>query len=273
MHHTIGFIGAGQMARALAGGFVRSELVPPDRIWASDPAAAARREFAALVESAHVVADNREVAEAAEVLVLAVKPQGVAEVLDQLRPHIGPGHLVISICAGVPLASIAARLADGVRLVRVMPNRACLVGKSASGYCRGPTATDHDDRLVSQLLSSVGVALPVSEKLLDAVTGLAGSGPAFVYVMLEALSDGGVLMGLPRDVATTLAVQTVLGAAEMAAQTGKHPAVLKEEVTSPGGTTMAGLEALEERGTRAAWIAAVRRATERCAELRQDASK
>ena len=151
--------------------------------------------------------------------------------------------------------------------MRVMPNTPCLVGQSASGYCRGPGATDDDARYVGELLGAVGRAFELDEKLLDAVTGLSGSGPAFVYVVIEALSDGGVLVGLPRDVATALAAQTVRGAAEMVLQSGEHPGVLKDRVASPGGTTIAGLQALESGGMRAAVIAAVEAATRRSMEL------
>jgi pyrroline-5-carboxylate reductase len=263
----IGFIGAGQMAGALASGFVAARLVEPNRIWASDPNEAARGRFAAAVPGAQVMADNREVAAAVDRFFLAVKPQQLGTVLEDLKPVTGGGHLVISICAGVPLAQIAAGLTAGVRLVRVMPNTPCLVGQSASGYCLGAGATEADQQLVDRLLSAVGRALPLPESLLDAVTGLAGSGPAFIYLVIEALSDGGVLMGLPRDVAMALAVQTVLGSAEMVRQTGEHPAALKDRVTSPGGTTIAGLKAMEEGGVRAALVAAVQAATRRSIEL------
>jgi pyrroline-5-carboxylate reductase len=154
-----------------------------------------------------------------------------------------------------------------VRLVRVMPNTPCLVGQGACGYCLGENATAEDGRLVEQLLGSVGLAYRVDEKLLDAVTGLSGSGPAFVYMVVEALSDGGVRMGIPRPVATALAAQTVRGAAEMVLATGEHTGVLKDRVTSPGGTTIAGIQALESGGLRAALMAAVEAATRRSIEL------
>ena len=173
----------------------------------------------------------------------------------------------MSIAAGVRLATLADRLGGGLRLVRVMPNTPCLVGQGATAYSLGGLATAKDGELVRQLLSAVGIACQVDEKLLDAVTGLSGSGPAFVYVMIEALSDGGVRMGLPRNIATTLAVQTVSGAAALVAQSGEHPAVLKDRVASPGGTTIAGLQALEEYGLRAALMAAVEAAARRAAEL------
>lgn len=268
----IGFIGAGQMARALAEGFVRSGLIEGKQVLAADPIAAAKEGFLSEIRGAKFVASNVEVASAADVLILATKPQQMAAVLAELRPHVTSKHLIISIAAGVRLAKLAEGMADAarkepLRIVRVMPNTPCLIGRSASGYCAGAHATPADLQLVEQLLSSVGQAFQVEEKLLDAVTGLSGSGPAFVYVMIEALSDGGVRMGLPRNVASALAAQTVRGAAEMVLVTGEHPAVLKDRVASPGGTTIAGLQALEAGGVRGALIAAVEAATKRSIEL------
>lgn len=266
LQQKVGFLGAGQMARALAAGFVRAGLVSAEQVLASDPAAAAREAFLRELPGAKILADNGAVAEA-EILVLAVKPQQVAAVLQELKPHLNARHLLISIAAGIRASTLAQGLGDSVRLVRVMPNTPCLVGQSASGYCLGPRATVADGRLVAQLLESVGKAFAVDEKLLDAVTGLSGSGPAFVYLMVEALSDGGVRMGLPRDVALALAAQTVRGAAEMVLATGEHPAVLKDRVASPGGTTIAGLQALEAGGLRGTLMAAVEAATRRSIEL------
>ncbi len=217
----IGFIGAGQMARALAEGFVRAGLVEESAVLASDPSPAARETFAAVLPQARLAASNREAAQA-EVVVLAVKPQYVAPAAAEIQPLLDATKLVISIVAGVPLATLAERLGTG-RLVRVMPNTPCLVGECAAGYCLGEGAHPEDGRLVGQLLSSVGVAFPLEERLLDAVTGLSGSGPAYGYVMIEALADGGVRMGLPRDVALALAAQTLLGAAKRVLQTQEHP--------------------------------------------------
>jgi pyrroline-5-carboxylate reductase len=268
----IGFIGAGQMARALATGFVRAGLLKDAHVSASDPIAAAKETFLADLPGAKFLSTNAEVAATADVLFLATKPQQMPAVLAELRPHVSVRQLIVSIAAGIRLAKLAEDLADAarkepLRIVRVMPNTPCLVGQSASGYCAGPHATPTDVQLVGQLLSAVGKAYQVDEKLLDAVTGLSGSGPAFVYVMIEALSDGGVRMGLPRDVASALAAQTVRGAAEMVLVTGEHPAVLKDRVASPGGTTIAGLQALEAGGVRGALIAAVEAATKRSTEL------
>ena len=263
---TIGFIGAGQMARALARGFCASSLLKPDKIVAHDPVAEAGRAFAAEVAGSRLAVTNVEVCQQADVLILATKPQTVPAVLAELSGKVSPQKLVISIAAGVTLG----KLCDGLktqRVVRVMSNTPALVGQGASAYALGPGATTDDGQLVSQLLGAVGKAFAVDEKLLDAVTGLSGSGPAFVYVMIEALSDGGVRMGLPRDVAAALAAQTVLGSAQMVLTTGEHPAALKDQVASPGGTTIAGLAALETHGLRAALIAAVEAATRRSQEL------
>jgi pyrroline-5-carboxylate reductase len=262
-----GFIGSGKMATALVRGMIRAGTATPASVVVSDPVEAARTGLAAAT-GATAAADNRLVAEAADVLVLAVKPQSMAGVLEELRPVVTPEHLIISVAAGTSLATLSAGLgAEPRRIVRVMPNTPALLGEGASGYCLGAHARPEDDSIVRSCLDSVGRSFRVAEPLLDAVTGLSGSGPAFVYVMIEALSDGGVRMGLPRDVSTALAAQTVLGAAKMVLETGLHPGVLKDQVTSPGGTTIAGLHAMERAGIRAGLIDAVEAATRRSAEL------
>jgi len=267
LQQKIGFIGAGQMARALAAGFVRAKLALAEQILAADPSRPALEAFAAQVPGARILPDNAAVATEADLVWLAVKPQQVPAAIAEVRAALTPQKLVISIAAGVRLATLAEGLGKNVRLVRVMPNTPCLVGQSASGYSLGPRATEADAQLVGRLLTAVGLALPLEEKLLDAVTGLSGSGPAFVYLMIEALSDGGVRMGLPRDVSLALAAQTLRGAAQMVLETGEHPAVLKDRVTSPGGTTIAGLQVLEAGGLRGNLIAAVEAATRRSIEL------
>ena len=264
---NLGFIGAGQMATAMAAGVVRAGVVSREQIWASDPNKDARQRFASGLPGVHVEADNRQVASCCQVLVLAVKPQYVDAVVAHLSETVGQDHLVISICAGVRLERIADGLPSDVRLIRVMPNTPCLVGEGASGYAIGPRATESDGQLTETLLASVGKVFRLEERLLDVVTGLAGSGPAFIYLLIEALSDGGVLMGLPRDVATALAAQTVRGAATMVLETGDHPAVLKDRVTSPGGTTAAGLDTLEQHAVRSAMVQAVQSATFKSMEL------
>jgi pyrroline-5-carboxylate reductase len=262
----IGFIGAGRMATALARGLVRAQLTSADRIAASDVEPGARESFARET-GGRVSASNAETVRHGNIVVLAVKPQSMPGVLQELKSLLGPEHLVISIAAGVTLASLEAALGPDRRLVRVMPNTPCLVGKGASGFALGRAATADDGALVEKLLSTVGIAVQLPERLLDAVTGLSGSGPGYAFQIIEALSDGGVRVGLPRDVATRLAAQTLLGAAEMVLCTGQHPAALKDAVASPGGTTIAGLHVLEQCGVRAGLINAVMAATERSQEL------
>jgi pyrroline-5-carboxylate reductase len=264
--NRFGFVGAGRMATALAKGFVDRGLALPSQLVASDPSPLAAEQFAR-VTGGRLAADNLQVAAQADCLFLAVKPQQMGEALGQLAGRLTGTHLVVSVAAGVPLATIRQALGEGPRLVRVMPNTPCLIGQGASAYCLGPGATSDDGQLVGKLLEAVGLALEVNEKLLDAVTGLSGSGPAFVYLMIEALSDGGVRMGLPRDVSLALAAQTVRGAAELVLTSAQHPAVLKDQVASPGGTTIAGLQVLETAAVRGALMAAVEAATRRSAEL------
>ena len=265
---NIGFLGAGKMATALAKGFVRGELVIPREIIASDPFDTARKHFAAEV-GAKTVAANAEVAKFANVLILATKPDQVPAALAEISGDFTKNHLLISIAAGVTLAKLENALTVGARVIRVMPNTPALVGEGASAFALGKSATVADGELAKKLLSAVGVALQVKESLLDAVTGLSGSGPAYVYQFIEALSDGGVAAGLPRDIATRLAAQTVLGAAKMVLETGQHPGALKDQVTSPGGTTIEGLHALEKGKLRATVISAVRAATEKSKKLGQ----
>jgi pyrroline-5-carboxylate reductase len=262
----LGFLGVGRMATALARGFLRAGLVTPVRLVGSDVLGSAREGFQRETGGRVMVA-NREVLEQADVVVLAVKPDAVTMVLEEVSGEVRENHLLISIAAGVPLARLESRLPDGTRVVRVMPNTPALVGASASAFALGTGATAADGELVARLFSSVGMALGVKEGLLDAVTGLSGSGPAYAYQMIEALSDGGVAAGLPREVATRLAAQTLLGAARMVLETGQHPAVLKDMVTSPGGTTIEGLHELEKAGVRGALMSAVRGAAEKSRRL------
>lgn len=262
----VGFVGAGKMATALARGFVSAGLVASESVCACDVVPAACAAFSEAV-AARIVPTASAVLAECDVVFLAVKPQQMDDVLGTIRPHVSSRHLVVSIAAGVPLERLAAGLGTGVRLVRVMPNTPCLLGCGASGFARGGGATAEDGATVQRFLSTVGYACELPERLLDAVTGLSGSGPAYGYLVIEALADGGVRVGLPRDVALRLAAQTVLGAARMVLETGEHPAALKDAVTSPGGTTIAGLHALERGGLRGVLMSAVEAATQRSAEL------
>jgi pyrroline-5-carboxylate reductase len=266
---TIGFIGAGRMATALGRGCVTSGLVPAEQVIASDPSDEARGQFAEQVPGARPAPNNAQVLAEADIVVLAVKPQIMPVVLEDISLKIKPRHLVLSIAAGVTLAKLSAALPSGTRLVRSMPNTPCLVGLGASCFSRGETASQTDAELVSQILLSVGLAFEVQENMLDAVTGLSGSGPAFVYRMIDALAEGGAAMGLSDEMAQQLAAQTALGAAQMVFTTGQTPAQLCEQVSSPGGTTLAGLEVLESQQGPAAFCAAVEAATRRSIELGQ----
>lgn len=265
---AIGFLGAGKMATALANGFIKAGLLVPKQVIASDPSATARSAFAKAT-GARITENNADVARFAQVLFLAVKPDQVGAVLSEIRDVFSPDHLLISIAAGVPLAKLEAGVSGNARLIRVMPNTPALIGASASAYALGKSAQPRDGELVQKLLSAVGVAFQLKESLLDAVTGLSGSGPAYIYLIIEALSDGGVAAGLPRDVATRLAAQTALGSARMVLETGYHPGALKDMVTSPGGTTIEGLHELEKGKLRGTLISAVRAATEKSKRLGQ----
>jgi pyrroline-5-carboxylate reductase len=265
---SIGFLGAGKMATALAKGFIRAGLVTPNEVIASDVTEAACAAFAKET-GAKTTAFNPDVAKFANVLILAVKPDQVSGALAEIRDVTNEKHLLISIAAGVTLAKLEAGLGDDARAIRVMPNTPALVGSSATGFALGKSATSTDAEIATKLFSAVGVAFQVKESLLDAVTGLSGSGPAYVYLFIESLSDGGVAAGLPRDIATKLAAQTVLGAARMVLETGQHPGALKDMVTSPGGTTIEGLHELEKGKLRGTVMSAVRAATDKSKKLGQ----
>ena len=239
LQEKIGFIGCGKMGEALCKSMVNSRLSEASRIIASD-VLAERCKLLSQEIGIQTTQNNKDVASFADIIILAVKPQMVNEILADLKNSITQRHLVVSIAAGIPIQCIESRLQSGVRVIRVMPNTPCLVGLSATAFALGLHATQKDGQLVSTIFNSVGKVFHMDEKYLDAVTGLSGSGPAYVYMFIEALSDGGVKMGLPRDIATILAAQTVLGAAKMLLETGQHPAQLKDAVTSPGGTTIEG---------------------------------
>ncbi|MDR3458911.1 MAG: pyrroline-5-carboxylate reductase [Verrucomicrobiae bacterium] len=265
----IGFLGAGKMATALARGFLNAGLVKANQLVAADPFETARQHFTAETGAKSAV-NNVAVTKAANVLILATKPDQITAVLAEISGAFTKNHLLISIAAGVTLTRLEAALPAGARVIRVMPNTPALVGAGASGFALGKNATAGDGELAKKLLSAVGIAMAVKENLLDAVTGLSGSGPAYVYQFIEALSDGGVAAGLPRDIATRLAAQTVLGGAKMVLDTGMHPGALKDQVTSPGGTTIEGIHELEKGRLRATVMNAVRAATDKSKKLGQN---
>jgi len=254
------------MASALAAGFLKSGTATTSQIVATDVSPEALAAFHNLT-GAETIDELKSLVERTNVLWLAVKPQHMSGLLAQLRSLVSDDYLVVSIAAGVTLETLQSGLGGTGRVIRVMPNTPCLIGAGACGLSRGSKASAEDGRLVSDLLGSVGVVHEVDELLLNAVTGLSGSGPAYVYQFIEALSDGGVRMGLPRPISTEFAAQTVLGAARMVLETGLHPGALKDQVTSPGGTTIAGIHALERGGLRAAVMNAVEAATIRSKEL------
>ena len=263
----IGFIGCGAMARALAGGLVETGI-PSSRIFAADPFESARQQFEKTT-GARTTGNNDEVVANADVVVLAVKPGAIPTVLAELDTSLCLHPLWLSIAAGVPLSKLQSALPDGARIVRTMPNTPALVGAGATAYYPGAGVTEEDLARTTGILEAAGWCWRApTEGLLDAVTGLSGSGPAYVFLILEALADAGVKEGLPRDAAQELATRTVLGAARLALETGTHPGVLKDQVTSPGGTTIAGLEQLEAHGVRAAIYDAVRAASARSRTLR-----
>lgn len=267
MQHKIGFIGGGNMARALARGLLGSGMSRTEQLRISEPSDERRRELAQEL-GVVVSADNRDVAGASDVVILAVKPQVLPDVLQELQPIArSESKLWISVAAGIATRTIEQALGDASRVVRCMPNTPALVGAGAAALAGGAHATAEDLEIARALFESVGQATLLDESLLDAVTGLSGSGPAFVSLVIEALSDGGVRAGLPRAVASLLAAQTVLGTAKLLLESQQHPAQLKDAVTSPGGTTIAGLEELERHGVRGAFIAAVQAATRRSREL------
>jgi pyrroline-5-carboxylate reductase len=259
----LGFIGAGNMGSAIMRGLLAGGRVARENLTFYDPDPARQAEMAQL--GLEAAPDNTAVMRA-QVVVLAVKPQLMGLVLEGVKESAQPRHLLISIAAGVPLSTLEAALPQS-RLLRAMPNTPALVGAGITALAKGRGATSEDLDLAMELFQAVGQAVAVEEKLMDAVTGLSGSGPAFVAVFVEALADGGVQAGLPRPLALQLALQTVLGTARLCQEKNLHPGILKDMVASPGGTTIAGLHALEQGGFRGLAMTAVTAAAARSAEL------
>jgi pyrroline-5-carboxylate reductase len=259
-----GFLGGGVMAEAILRALLAAGVATPEQVVVSEPQAGRREAIAAL--GAGATAENAAAA-AAETVILAVKPGVVPEVAREIGPLMGADQLLVTIAAGVPMARIEALVEKPLPMVRAMPNVLITVGEGATAICGGPHAGAAHVEQARELFAAGGRVVEVTEPLLDAVTGLSGSGPGYVMLLIEALADGGVHAGLPRQVALTLAAQTVLGTAKLLLEQDDHPAVWKDRVATPGGTTMAGLAALEEAGVRGAMIRAVGAATQRAREL------
>ncbi len=261
----IGIIGCGNIGEALLKGLLASGAISKDRVRASVRTAA---RVTALAAAHGIVAtqDNRAVAQFADLLVLAVKPQILGRVLSEIAPGVREGTVVVSVAAGVSTAALEAQL-DGARVVRTMPNTPVLVRTGATAVAAGSRATEEDVALAQALFDSVGITEVLDESQMDAVTGLSGSGPAYLFLILDALCDAGVKVGIRRTVAQRLAAQTILGSTKLLIESGAHPGLLKDMVTSPGGTAIAGIHTLEAGGLRTTLMNAVEAATRRSAEL------
>lgn len=263
---NIAFLGAGAMGAALMRGLIAANVYKPKNIIAYDVETARAQALAGEL-GCKAATSAEDACRDADVVLAAIKPQIMLAALRPLRDIIGPQHTLISIAPGLSTSQLEVCFSAPVPVLRVMPNTPALVGQGAAAICRGVHATEEHQALGRRIFGAVGLAVDVEEKLLDAVTGLSGSGPAYVYLFIEALSDAGVRMGLSREAATRLAAQTVLGAAQMVLETGQHPGFLKDQVTSPGGTTIAGLHELERHAVRGAVMDAVQAATRRAQEL------
>jgi len=262
----LGIIGGGMMAHSIVRGLLEAQLIDAERILVSD-VSPERREMFEKNCGVAATAENSQVVQQSTVVLLAVKPQSMAGLLSEIQSASGPDTLYLSIAAGITTSSLYAGLGQAGRIIRLMPNTAAQVLASATALCKGPNATDEDVSLASNLFDALGTTVVVDESLMDAVTGLSGSGPAYLYLIIEALADAGVRNGLTRATALQLAAQTCVGASKMVLETGEHPGVLKDQVTSPAGTTINGLYRLEKRGVRAAVIDAVSAAVARSKEL------
>lgn len=268
-NHTVAIIGAGNIGHALIGGLVKGHEFDPSQLWATRRSASALEALGAHFPGIHTTTDNREAVRKASVIVLAIKPQNLREVIEEIREHVPADALVLSVLAGITTEALQAALGQDLAVVRTMPNTPALVDEGATAIAGGRYSRDEHVQLARHIFEAVGRVEVVPEYLMDAVTGLSGSGPAYVYMFIEALTDAGVKQGLPRPVAFRLAAQTVFGAAKLVLETGKHPAILRDEVTTPGGTAIAAVAELESHGLRTMLINAVATATARSRELSQ----
>lgn len=263
---TIGFIGTGNMGEALIAGLLKAKFTTPEKIMFFD-ADGDRLRFIQKKYRIKKASDNHQLSRQCDPLLLCVKPQSVKEVIEEIADSLDPSKLLISIAAGVPLYAIETYARKQLRLIRVMPNINVLVQEGAAAIARGNLATDEDLKLAHAIFDCVGKSIIIHEPLMDAVTGISGSGPAYIFLIIEALTDAGVHLGMTRAQALTLVTQTVMGSVKHLSNKGEHPALLREKVTSPGGTTAAGLYKLEEGGLRKILIDAVIAATQRSKEL------
>lgn len=266
---NVGFLGAGAIAEAIIRGMLNAGIIQPEQVLVSNRSNRERLNELAEQYGVRVARSKPHLAEVCQVLVLACKPKDVADLLAEVGSRCRRGQIILSLAAGISTRFIEERVTDGVMVVRSMPNTSSQVGESATAICPGRNATAEAMALVRSMLEGVGQVYEVPEEQMDAVTGLSGSGPAYVYLILEAMMQAGVEVGLPADVARALSIQTLKGAAKMVAETGTDPGVLREQVTSPNGTTAAGLQELREAGFSQALVRAVARATERSRELGQ----
>jgi pyrroline-5-carboxylate reductase len=262
----IAFVGAGNMAEAMIAGLVHARLLRPAQIVASD-IVPRRLDWLNRTYGVDTAGSNREAVAGAQVVVLAVEPQILDEVLREIAPVVDSGMLIMSVAAGYPIASIARHLNGATRIVRTMPNTPSIIREGVTALAHQTGLADQDLAIARAICEVIGTVVVVAERSMDTVTGLSGSGPAYVFVMIEALADGGVKMGLPRETAQLLAAQTVAGAARLVLESHEHPANLKDRVASPGGTTIAGLHELERGCFRATLMSAVEAASRRSAEL------
>jgi pyrroline-5-carboxylate reductase len=264
---TVGFLGAGNLTEAMVGGILKKGALLPGRIIVTNRGNGERLQDLRMRYGVRVTKTKADVVRAADLVVLACKPKDVGALLAEVGDLFRPGQILLTAAAGVQTSLIASRLVEGVEVVRCMPNTSCLVGESATGIARGAGVSDEAMDRCKAILGTMGSVVAVDESQLDAVTGLSGSGPAYIYYLVEVLMQAGAAVGLDPQLARSLVLQTIKGAALMLESTGADPAVLREQVTSPGGTTQAGLTVLRERGFREALIACVGRATERAGEM------
>ncbi|MBC2582410.1 pyrroline-5-carboxylate reductase [Clostridium sp. DJ247] len=266
MNKKIGFIGCGNMAKAIIGGLIKSELVLPSDIIAS---AASEKNLNIVKESYGISTstNNIDAAKFSDILILAVKPNMYASVIEEIKEYIKDDPIVVTIAAGITIDSVEKNFGKKLKVVRTMPNTPALVGEGMSALCANDLVTEDELKIVLSIFESFGKTEVINEKLMDAIPAISGSSPAYIYILIEALADGGVMQGIPRDKAYKLAAQSVLGSAKMVLETGIHPGALKDNVCSPGGTTIDAVATLEEKGFRSAIISAMQSCTKKAIEM------